>query len=151
MELKSAFSNQRLIRERFTCDGQNLSPPMAWEGVPKNIRSFALVCDDPDAPGGVWYHWAIFDIPASERQLAEHQPRKDLMGKFRQAKNSFQKIGYDGPCPPPGHGVHHYRFRLLALPIDRLPTSSNPTCAEVLDAAQHRALDIALLTGTYQR
>src|SRR5579863_9714413 len=101
-----AFAQKGNIPSRFTCDGGDVSPALAWSGVPANARSFAIVCSDPDAPAGVWYHWAIYDIPSEMTNLPE-----DLgidAGAPTQALNDFGKWGYGGPCPPRGHGLHHY-------------------------------------------
>lgn len=152
MELISAaFRDGETIPQRYTCDGENISPPLTWTTGPGATRSFALVCDDPDAPRGTWHHWAIFDIPADWRGLAEHLARKDHPDGPKQAKNDFHKSGYDGPCPPPGHGSHRYRFRLMALSVPHLPLKAQDSCAAVKIAAQKYALAQAELVGHYGR
>ena len=147
----AAFRNGETIPRRYTCDGENISPPLSWTAEPSETRSFALVCEDPDAPRGTWRHWAIFDIPADWRGLAEHLARKDYPDGPKQAKNDFRKSVYDGLCPPPGHGPHHYRFRLIALSVPHLPLKAQASCAAVTVAAQEHALAEAELVGRYER
>lgn len=115
--VSSAFDDGAAIPRRFTCDGENLSPPLQWSGAPEGTRSFVLLCDDPDAPAGTWYHWAAHDIPPTVTELAVDAAQN---AKMKQAVNDFRKVGYGGPCPPYGHGPHHYHFRLLALSTDHL-------------------------------
>jgi Raf kinase inhibitor-like YbhB/YbcL family protein len=149
MRLSSpAFADGKPIPRRFTCDGEDLSPPLEWSGAPAEARSFALFCDDPDAPSGMWRHLAIYDIPSDRNALPEGAGRA---GELKQATNDFRRPGYGGPCPPRGHGSHRYHFRLLALAIDRLPLSKNPSCAEADREARKHVLAEAVLIGTYQR
>jgi len=150
MELASvAFGQNGKIPARFTCEGENVSPPLAWSGVPAGTRSFALVCSDPDAPSGTWYHWAAFDIPADRRALAERVPAGSAA--LLQAVNDFGKSGYGGPCPPPGHGTHHYAFVLYALKVEHLDVAAGAHCREVERAAKAQAIATARLTGLYAR
>ena len=145
----SAFSPNGTIAARFTCDGADVSPPLAWSGAPPETRSFALVCSDPDAPAGTWYHWAAFDIPAGSQALAEHI-RADSSG-LRHAVNDFGKAAYGGPCPPRGHGTHHYIFTLYALSVEHLELGAGADCRAVEKAAKAHALATARLTGLYAR
>lgn len=145
----SAFSDGSAIPRRFTCDGENVSPPLAWSDVPAGTRSFVLLCDDPDAPTGIWHHWAAYDIPAAATSFAEGEAAR--APEFEQAINDFHETGYGGPCPPPGHGIHHYQFRLLALSIDRLPVRDQPTCRDVEHEARRHIVGEAMLIGVYQR
>jgi Raf kinase inhibitor-like YbhB/YbcL family protein len=147
----AAFKDGERIPDRYTCTGQDISPPLAWSGAPEGARSFALLCDDPDAPGGTWHHWAVFDLPADTRSLPEAYPTDATVGTSRQAVNDFRRTGYGGPCPPPGHGVHHYRFRLLALTVARLDLDAKARCLQVEAAARPHILAEARLTGTYAR
>lgn len=147
----SAFSEGGVIPSRHSCDGQNASPPLSWSGPPAQTRSFTLLCEDPDAPGGLWHHWAVFDIPCDRRALAMNYGRDDLPGGPRQALNDFHRRGYDGPCPPHGHGPHHYCFRLLALSVDHLPLGENPSCSEVAERAKACLIAAAVLVGRYER
>ncbi len=145
----SAFAQGKNIPSNFTCDLGDYSPPLAWSGAPSDTRSFALVCCDPDAPSGNWYHWAAFDIPVGTTGLAESLgPQK---APFREAINDFGKRGYGGPCPPEGHGRHHYHFKLYALDIAHLELPASVRCREVERAAEAHALATAELIGTYSR
>ena len=145
-----AFENAGRIPRRFTCDGANVSPPLAWSGVPPEARSFAIVCSDPDAPGGTFHHWAIFDIPSGTAALAEDCARGGS-GEWHEALNDFGKKGYGGPCPPRGHGDHHYHFRLFALATERLPLGPRPSCRDVERAARDHLVAEAEVVGIYAR
>jgi hypothetical protein len=146
-----AFPDGGIIPRRFTCDGEELSPPLAWTDVPPDARSFALLCDDPDAPAGTWRHWAIYDIPADRTELAEDADRRAAKEGFKQATNDFRRPGYGGPCPPSRHGPHRYHFRLLGLSIPSLPLRGRPTCKDVEREARKHVLAEATLIGIYQR
>jgi Raf kinase inhibitor-like YbhB/YbcL family protein len=95
-----AFAPGARIPVRYTCDGEDLSPPLAWSGVPAETQSLALFCDDPDAPAGIWHHWALFDLPAAMTELRAGYPREAKVDGTRQAINDFGGIGYRGPCHP---------------------------------------------------
>ncbi|MFQ5775713.1 MAG: YbhB/YbcL family Raf kinase inhibitor-like protein [Kiloniellaceae bacterium] len=147
----TAFADGERIPTRYTCEGEDVSPPLAWSGAPEGTRSYALLCDDPDAPGGTWHHWALFDIPAETASLPEAYATDPQVGSTRQAVTDFRRTGYGGPCPPPGHGVHHYHFRVLALAVERLEVAPNPRCPDVAAAARPHVLAEARLVGTYSR
>ena len=147
----SAFSDGARIPQRHSCDGEDLSPPLSWSGVPSGCRSFALLCDDPDAPGGIWRHWSIFDVPAAATGLAEGIAAAERVGPYRQGVNDFRRFGYGGPCPPKGHGPHRYHFRLLALDVERLDLPAKPGFEAIAAAARRHAIAEAVLTGTYAR
>lgn len=109
------FGSGEAIPRKYTCDGENHSPPLRWSGAPAGAAGFALVAEDPDAPGGTFVHWLIYDLPAHARELPESVPQtRELPNGARQGQNSFGNIGYGGPCPPPGP-AHRYFFRLFAL------------------------------------
>jgi Raf kinase inhibitor-like YbhB/YbcL family protein len=152
MQLSSPeFDDNGPIPSRFTCDGENLSPPLRWSDAPEGTRSFVVLCEDPDAPTGLWRHWAAFDIPSDRTGLdADADRRAETLG-FRRGVNDFHKEGYGGPCPPRDHGVHRYRFRLLALSVDRLPAGAHPSWSEIERAARRHALAEASLVGLYER
>ena len=151
MQLTSpTFTNGNPIPVRYTCDGEDLSPPLAWSGAPPGTRSFALLCDDPDAPAGTWHHWAVFDVPANVSSIDEGMPR-EVAGAIRQALNDFSRFGYGGPCPPRGHGLHHYHFRLLALDVASLGLTGRVRCKEVERAGRPHVLATAELVGTFSR
>ena len=114
-----AFADQDPIPRKYTGDGEDVSPPLTWTDAPAGTHSFALICDDPDAPAGTWVHWVLWNIPATETGLAEAIPpeRPELPNGAIQGVNDFKKTGYGGPAPPRGP-VHRYFFKLYAL--DRL-------------------------------
>ncbi len=145
-----AFKEGEIIPRDYTCEGKDLSPPLQWKGVPESTESFALICDDPDAPGGTWVHWVIWNIPATASGLPEGlEPEKELKDGTRQGKNDFRRIGYGGPCPPPGP-AHRYFFKLYAL--DRkLELRAGATKPELLKAMQGHILAEAHLMGKYKR
>jgi Raf kinase inhibitor-like YbhB/YbcL family protein len=148
----SSFIDGATIPRRFTCDGEDISPPLTWTGAPAATRSFALLCNDPDAPAGTWHHWAAYDIPASLTVLAEGASANALAADFIQAINDFGRAGYGGPCPPHRHGIHHYHFCLLALSIGRLAVSAHdPSCRQVEREARKHVLAETTLIGVYQR
>ena len=150
MRLSSdAFPDGGAIPRRFTCDGDDISPPLAWTDVPMAARSLTLLCDDPDAPAGVWRHWAIYDIAPASTGLGEGAG--DARADFKQGINDFRRPCYNGPCPPRGHGLHHYHFRLLALSVASLTLRDEPTCRDVEREARKHLLSEATLVGVYQR
>jgi Raf kinase inhibitor-like YbhB/YbcL family protein len=146
--VSSAFADGAAIPRRFTCDGENLSPPLQWSGAPEESRSFVLLCDDPDAPAGTWHHWAVYDIPPAVTEFAVNAWQNTEM---KQAVNDFRKVGYGGPCPPHGHGPHHYHFRLLALSTDDLEAKANASCRDIEREARKHAIAEAILVGWYER
>ena len=146
--ISSAIADGAAIPRRFTCDGENLSPPLQWSGVPSETQSFVLLCDDPDAPAGTWHHWAAYAIPPTAMELAVGAAQDK---KMKQAVNDFRKPGYGGPCPPHGHGPHRYHFRLLALSTEHLRVHSNASCRDVEREALSYTITEATLVGLYQR
>lgn len=145
-----AFAEGTTIPARHTCEGENLSPPMGWTGVPVGTRAFAMVCDDPDAPRGTWVHWVLWNLPSDAVELGEGVPRKpELPSGARQGLNDSGDIGYAGPCPPPGK-PHRYFFHLYALDSSlNLPPGVNRSD---LDAAMEgHILGSATTMGTYER
>jgi len=145
----AAFSDRSPIPVQYTCDGKDISPPLSWTNPPPATRSFVILCDDPDAPGGTWHHWAIYDMPAQERSVGEGASRHPKL--FKQAVNDFKKPGYGGPCPPHEHGLHHYYFRLLALSVEHLALQKNPTCIDVEREARRHMIAEANLVAVYER
>lgn len=147
----SAFAQGERIPTLHTCEGADTSPPLRWDGAPPETRSFALVCSDPDAPVGTWYHWGIFDIPATADHLDTDFPTDARVGGISQAVTDFRRTGYGGPCPPRGHGTHHYHFRLMALDIEQLDVAASPDCRDVEREAGRHVIAEAVLTGLYSR
>ena len=137
------------IPSQFTCDGSDRSPALAWSGAPAGTRSFALICDDPDAPAGTWVHWVYYDIPATVAGLPEGvsaDTHPDPGGT--QGTNDFRRTGYGGPCPP--GGTHRYFFKLYALDTV-LGLSPGATKRQLLQAMDGHILAEARLMGTYKR
>lgn len=141
----NAFQNGQPIPTQFTCDGADQTPELRWSDPPASTKSFALVIDDPDAPSGTFRHWGVFDIPASARAIGGGQ----RVGT--EVANDFGKTGYGGPCPPMGHGPHHYHFKLFALDVDELGLAANAKVADVENAARQHAVAEGELVGTYER
>lgn len=150
MEVKSsAFENNGLIPAKYTCDGENISPPLQWEGAPEGTKSIALICDDPDAPMGTFVHWVLYNLPADAKELAENMPAdKKLPNGARQGITDFRKIGYGGPCPP--SGTHRYFFKLYALDT-KLDLAARATKSQLLRAMDGHILGQGELVGKYKR
>jgi len=138
------------IPKAFTADGADRSPALAWQGAPEGTRSFALIVDDPDAPAGLWVHWVVYDLPAAATGLAQGQARADtLAGGGRQGRNSWARVGWNGPSPPPGR-PHRYFFKLYALG-GSLGLEPGASAQAVTAAMRGRILAEASLMGTYGR
>ncbi len=146
----AAFSHGAFIPRRYTREAEDISPPLAWTGVPAGARELALICDDPDAPRkDPWVHWVAYKIPAQWSELREGASGRKDAG-FLEGRNDFGELGYGGPMPPRGHGVHHYHFRLYALDaaIDAEP---GMTKAQLLEAIGGHVLAVGELVGLYER
>ncbi len=138
------------IPAEFACTGGDRSPELAWSGAPKSTATFALIVDDPDAPGGTFFHWVAYNIPASRTSLPAGVPQNaEIPGGGKQGMNSFGHLGYNGPCPPPGK-THHYRFHLYALD-SALNVSDKADGAAIQSAIKGHVVADAELTGTFQR
>lgn len=151
LELRTAaFRVGGRIPAKFTCQGENISPPLSWNQPPSRTQSFALIVDDPDAPAGTWVHWVVYDLPASVRDLPEHvPPGETLSGGGAQGVNDFSERDYGGPCPPSGK-PHRYFFRLYAL--DAPLNLHGPARRQDVDAAMKgHVLAEAELMGTFGR
>jgi Raf kinase inhibitor-like YbhB/YbcL family protein len=152
----SAFTQGHPIPKKYTGEGTDVSPPLSWSGIPDGTKELALICDDPDAPNGDWVHWVLYNLPADAKGLPEGVPRKSKPKEPHgavQGKNSWpdgENIGYRGPMPPRGHGVHHYYFKLYALdmPIAAEPGLSKKALVEKIN---DHILGEGVLMGTYQR
>lgn len=145
-----AFRDGERIPVRHTADGEDLSPLLTWDAPPAGCRSFALICDDPDAPAGTWVHWVLFNVPADARQLCEGMPREErLADGSRQGRNSWGRVGYNGPSPPRGK-PHRYLFKLHALDAE-LPLAARAPKEELVAAMKGHVLAEGLLTGLYGR
>jgi len=147
----AAFKDGAPIPAKYTCDGVDVSPPLAWSGAPAGTRSVALIADDPDAPGGTWVHWVLYNLPAEVSDLPENIAKVESLdlGGARQGRNDFRRPGYGGPCPPPGP-AHRYFFKLYALDT-RLELKAGAQKKDVEAALEGHALGSAQLMGTYAR
>jgi Raf kinase inhibitor-like YbhB/YbcL family protein len=145
-----AFASGRPIPAEYTCEGSDVSPPLQWTNAPANTKSFALIADDPDAPMGTWVHWVLYDLPPNTTELPEGVVKtRDLPGGAKQGLNSWPRLGYGGPCPPPGR-PHRYFFKLYALDA-MLDLKPGATKKDVEAAMQGHVLAEGQLMGTYQR
>ncbi len=150
MELRSsAFQEGGPIPSKYTCDGADMSPPLSWSGPPAETQSFALICDDPDAPMSTWVHWVAWNIPGTTQSLPLGLPKVDsLPGGMQQGTTDFRRIGYGGPCPP--SGTHRYFFNVYALDTTlTLPASTTKPALE--QAMRGHILTEARLMGVYTR
>jgi Raf kinase inhibitor-like YbhB/YbcL family protein len=148
--LSPAFQEGERIPVKYTCQGEDVSPSVAWGEPPTGTQSFTLIVDDPDAPGGVFTHWVLFNIPSHSLELPEAIPTQaELPSGALQGRNDFGRIGYGGPCPPPG-SPHRYQFILYAVeqPLD---LKAGVSKKQVLNAMQGHVLAEGQLMGTYQR
>lgn len=144
----TAFSQNDRIPAKYTCAGEDVSPPLSWTPGPSNTVSYALIMDDPDAPGGTFTHWVIFNIPADVKRLDENVQKSPMLENgVVQARTSFGKAGYGGPCPPPGR-PHHYRFHLYGLDkvLDLGPGASKQ---DVLNAMKGHITSDGELVGLF--
>jgi len=145
-----SFSNGGAIEKKFTCDGADVSPQLAWAEPPAGTKTFALLADDPDAPVGNWNHWVIWNLPANLQSLAEGVSKSaHLPDGSEQGKNDFRKTGYNGPCPPAGK-PHRYYFKLFALDI-KLNLNSDARKPELERAMKGHILAQAEWMGRYGR
>jgi Raf kinase inhibitor-like YbhB/YbcL family protein len=146
----SAFADGAPIPAKYTCDGENVSPPLAWSNAPKSTQGLALIADDPDAPLGTWVHWVVYNIPPTLTQLAERIPAAETTSNgAMQGTTSFKRVGYGGPCPPAGK-PHHYFFRLYALD-SQVTLKPGATKDDLLKAMEGHILATGQLVGTYQK
>ncbi len=150
----SAFEEGQAIPMRYTGDGQDVSPPLSWGELPEGTAAVALIVDDPDAPTPKpWVHWVIYNIPAGATGLPEASPATPELAEPQgavQGRNTWDTIGYKGPAPPKGHGVHHYHFKIYALD-QPVMTEPGATKDELLDRMSGNIIGQGELTGTYQR
>jgi len=146
----TAFNEGNAIPKKYTCDSEDISPPLAWNGVPASAKSLALIVDDPDAPVGTWVHWVLYDMPPGLTGLNEAiNKTPTIQGVGTQGTNDFRKTGYGGPCPPRGK-PHRYFFRLYALDT-ALNLKPGATRRELDKAMQGHILAQGQLFGTYGR
>lgn len=148
-----AFEPMQPMDAKYTCEGQDLSPPLSWTGVPAGAKSLALICDDPDAPDPsaprmTWVHWVLYNLPPATQGLPEGVKPTQLPSGTAEGTNDWRRTGYGGPCPPIGR--HRYFFKIYALDTV-LPDLGRPTKAQLEQAMQGHILGKAELVGTYQK
>lgn len=150
LQIKSlAFEANDMIPKKYTCDGEDISPPLTWDGIPGGTKSLALISDDPDAPMGTWVHWVIYNIPPEIKEFQENvPPDNNFPNGTLQGITDFKRIGYGGPCPP--SGTHRYFFKLYALDT-KLNLSGGATKKQVEDAMKGHVLAQCELMGKYSR
>ncbi len=149
--LSNSFENGKSIPDRFTVDGENISPPLEIEGVSDNAETLALIMDDPDAPGSTFVHWIIWNIPADVNEIpagVSPGPSVENLSGARQGKNDFGELGYGGPAPPSGR--HHYRFKLYSL-ADAVELPAGATKSDLLDKIKDPVIEKVELVGIYSR
>jgi Raf kinase inhibitor-like YbhB/YbcL family protein len=149
-ELKSsAFEDGGMIPQKYTCEGDNVSPPLSWGGVPGKTKSLALICDDPDAATGTYVHWVLWNLPPDTLSLPEGAPPEDILANVQQGVENWPPAGYFGPCPPPGK-LHRYFFRLYALDATfDLPVDAEKDTLE--KSMEGHILAKVQLMGSYKR
>lgn len=154
MKLTSAaFAEGSAIPRKYTCEGDEVSPPLAWTGAPERARTLAIVCEDPDAPMGTFTHWMVYNLPATVTELREDVPHSETFkvagdGEALQGKNDFGHMGYGGPCPP--SGTHHYHFELFALDTP-LHLEAGASRSQLRTAMRGHVLAEGRLTGLFSR
>jgi Raf kinase inhibitor-like YbhB/YbcL family protein len=150
----SAFEANGEIPRKYSGEGENLSPPLRWSGIPAETKELLLICEDPDAPKAEpFIHWVLYGLPPDRTRLPEGVPAMEalaLIADARQGKNSAGEAGYVGPMPPVGHGVHHYHFQLFALD-EPVRLENNPDRRDLAAAMSGHVLAVGELIGTYER
>ncbi len=144
-----AFKDGETIPSEYTCDGKNVSPALSWKGIPAGAKSIALIVDDPDAPGGMFVHWVLYNIPANVQKLPGGMPKNETLGDgSRHGMTDFGRVGYGGPCPP--KGTHRYYFKVYALDtmLNMQPGASKK---QLESAMKGHILAQGELMGTYKR
>lgn len=144
-----AYSRHGLIPPKYTCDGENISPPLRWSNVPGGTQTFAIIFDDPDAPAKIWVHWVLYNIPGDLRKLDEHVPATEILPDgAMHGTNDFKKRAYGGPCPP--GGSHRYFMKLYALDTE-LDPGPGAIKQELLQAMEGHVIEQAELAAEYER
>ena len=146
----NVFKNNQMIPSKYTCKGENISPPLNWDSIPENTKSLVLIVDDPDAPMGTWIHWVLYNIPPTLNNLSENieQNKTYIDSGMIQGINSGKYIGYQGPCPP--SGTHRYFFKIYALDIAIEPVEKM-TKSQILKAMENHIIAHGELIGLYSK
>nr|WP_237710108.1 YbhB/YbcL family Raf kinase inhibitor-like protein [Pyrococcus sp. ST04] len=152
MKVSSVFEENGIIPKKYTCEGADINPPLRIENIPENAKTLAIIVEDPDAPGGTFIHWVAWNIPVTT-EIPEGIPKEAVVEKpihMIQGINDFGRVGYNGPCPPRSHGVHHYHFKIYALDTE-LSLKPGSTKKELEKAMKGHILAEAELVGIYER
>lgn len=150
MKITSVFSNGERIPEKYTCDGEDVSPPLKIEQAPGETTELALIMYDPDAPIGTFYHWLLYSIPPDIHELPENIPKDKVTEYGVQGVNDFGNIGYGGPCPPHGHGRHRYYFLIIAL-REKIGLEPGASINDLMKNIRGKIIGYGVLMGTYSR
>ncbi|MEK7773667.1 MAG: YbhB/YbcL family Raf kinase inhibitor-like protein [Deltaproteobacteria bacterium] len=150
--LSPDFKDGDTVPRRFSCDGEDMSPEIQWDGAPPAAKSLVLVVEDPDAPSGTFTHWIVYDMPSSLHKLSRGIGNGAIPGGvIKQGRTDFGRNGYGGPCPPKGHGPHRYNFILMALDIPALGLPDGAGKSDIERAMKGHILGTTKLMGIYRR
>lgn len=152
VKVSSVFEDGGFIPSKYTCEGQDISPPLKLEGISGDAKSIAIIVDDPDAPIGTFVHWVAWNIPPVE-EIPEGIPKSGNISsplKMIQGRNDFGRIGYNGPCPPRGHGIHHYHFKIYVLDTE-LNLRAGASKRDLERAMKGHILQKGEIVGLYER
>jgi Raf kinase inhibitor-like YbhB/YbcL family protein len=144
-----AFADGQRIPTKYTADGDDISPPLDWTDAPAGAKSFLLVVEDPDAPSGTFHHWGLYNLHT--RGVPEGFASADRQDDIESVINDFGEPGYRGPAPPPGHGTHHYHFKVAALDVETIDPPAQAKVADVWREATNHVIAQTELVGTYSR
>lgn len=147
MQVRSVFKNEDIIPKKYTCDGEDVSPPLEWDKIDGAV-TYAIIVEDPDAPAGTFIHWVIYNI--KQTNLPENVEKKEVTKYGIQGLNDFERIGYNGPCPPRTHGFHRYYFNVYALDTE-IKAKSRITADELKELMQGHILATGSIMGRYKR
>ncbi len=150
LKIESVFSHGERIPVKYTCDGQDVSPPLKISGLPSDTVEMALIMYDPDAPIGTFYHWLLYNIPPDKTELPENIPKDKVTPYGVQGENDFGNIGYGGPCPPRGHGPHRYFFLIVALK-EKIDLEPGARVNDLIEKMRGKMIGYGVLMGTYSR
>jgi len=150
LKVSSSFPSGGTIPQKYTCDGDDISPPIDIEGIPSEAREIVIFVEDPDAPGGTFIHWVVYGIPVSLNHLPENADKLKEKYKFFTGRNDFGRLGYGGPCPPRGHGQHRYYFKVFAV-SERMQWKDGLTRDEVWEKIKGKVVATGETMGRYGR
>jgi len=146
--ISKAFAESEMIPSKYTCDSENISPEISWSKGPEETKTYAMICDDPDAPSKVWVHWVVYNIPSNVLELNEKFSMDSTYNNIVNGINDFKTLGYSGPCPP--SGTHHYHFKIYALDC-KLNLKAGSSKANLEIAMKDHIRASGMLTGKYKK